>query len=43
MFSPGQGPFVLPPGLAKLLPGGWVFVLEVHYVSVGRPAAQGQA
>jgi hypothetical protein len=35
MFVPGQEAYVLPPGMAKRLPADRVFVLEIHYVTVG--------
>jgi hypothetical protein len=35
MFVPGQPHFELPAGMAKRFPKGWVFILDIHYVTIG--------
>lgn len=36
MYVPGQEPLVAGDGLAKRLPAGWEFLLQVHYTTTGR-------
>ncbi len=33
--APGTPALVLPPGMAKLVPAGWKFVLVIHYAAIG--------
>ena len=35
--APGTPALVLPPGMAKLVPAGWKFLLVVHYAAIGSP------
>lgn len=37
VYTPGQGPFVAPEGMAKKLPAGADVVLEIHYTPGGKP------
>ncbi len=36
-FAPGTRPYVLPPGMAKLIPAGWQLVFQMHYTPNGSP------
>ncbi|WP_020470239.1 redoxin domain-containing protein [Zavarzinella formosa] len=36
-WTPGMGPTVFPPGMAKRIPAGWVLEIVVHYTIVGTP------
>ncbi|MGD9720021.1 MAG: redoxin domain-containing protein [Pirellulales bacterium] len=36
-FAPGTRPYVLPPGMAKLIPAGWQLVFQLHYTPNGSP------
>lgn len=36
-FAPGTRPFVLPTGMAKLVPKGWKLVFQMHYTPNGSP------
>ena len=39
VYTPGQGPMVCPPGMAKKIPAGADLVLQMHYTPVGKPLA----
>ena len=36
-FAPGTRPYVLPDGMAKLIPAGWQLVFQMHYTPNGSP------
>ncbi|HEX3726068.1 MAG TPA: redoxin domain-containing protein [Pirellulales bacterium] len=36
-FAPGTRPYVLPEGMAKLIPAGWQLVFQMHYTPNGSP------
>jgi peroxiredoxin/mono/diheme cytochrome c family protein len=36
-FAPGTRPYVLPPGMAKLIPAGWKLIFQMHYTPNGSP------
>ncbi len=36
-FAPGTRPYVLPDGMAKLIPKGWKLVFQMHYTPNGSP------
>jgi peroxiredoxin len=36
-FAPGTRPYILPPGMAKLIPAGWQLVFQMHYTPNGSP------
>lgn len=36
-FAPGTRPYILPPGMAKLIPAGWQLVFQMHYTANGSP------
>jgi len=36
-FAPGTRPYVLPPGMAKLIPAGWKLTFQMHYTPNGSP------
>lgn len=36
-FAPGTRPYVLPPGMAKMIPAGWQLVFQMHYTPNGSP------
>jgi peroxiredoxin/mono/diheme cytochrome c family protein len=36
-FAPGTRPYVLPAGMAKLIPAGWQLVFQMHYTPNGSP------
>ena len=36
-FAPGARPYVLPPGMAKLIPAGWKLIFQMHYTPNGSP------
>jgi peroxiredoxin len=36
-YAPGTRPYVLPPGMAKLIPAGWQLVFQMHYTPNGSP------
>lgn len=36
---PGGGPSITDPGVAYLIPAGSLLVLQIHYVTVGRPVS----
>src|SRR5262245_7749456 len=36
-FTPGTGPFRLPPGMAKKIPAGWKLHFVLHYTPIGTP------
>lgn len=36
-FAPGTRPYLLPPGMAKLIPAGWQLVFQMHYTTNGSP------
>jgi mono/diheme cytochrome c family protein len=36
-FAPGTRPYVLPTGMAKLIPAGWQLVFQLHYTPNGSP------
>ena len=36
-FAPGTRPYVLPTGMAKLIPAGWSLVFQMHYTPNGTP------
>jgi hypothetical protein len=36
-FAPGTRPYMLPDGMAKLIPAGWQLVFQMHYTPNGSP------
>lgn len=36
IYTPGQGPMMLPAGMAKKIPAGSDFVLQMHYTPTGK-------